>query len=240
MQGLLASLDILASTSIGHSPAFALRLCSDASAGLFNVEHATGCDAAVMQSIMSISELQRWKVQQRLDGQLSLLELAQRALEVESTLSTAQQNNLALMEGARGASSRIDEIRIITNIFARAARVYLHTIVSGAHPEVFEIKSGVAETIAALRLLPRAEMIANLTWPICVAACVASVEQRGFFERLERGVIDEYGRSQRVLRAFAIARECWRLRESGGGRIEGKAYDWRDGMASLGQTVMLF
>lgn len=80
----------------------------------------------------------------------------------------------------------------------------------------------------------------SLTWPICIAACLADGDHKTFFERLERGVVDEYGRNQRILRALSIARECWRLRDRRGSSVGGKAYDWRDSMASLGEMVLLF
>lgn len=68
-------------------------------------------------------------------------------------------------------------------------------------------------------------------------------QDRGFFEQLEEGIVDEFGRSQRVLRAFSVARECWRLRDTKSGNssqgLNGKPYDWRDSMASLGEKLLL-
>lgn len=219
-----------------------------------SLEHALGCKSAVMGCIMDISDLQAWSYQQSLQASPSLIELARRALKIEQKLEKAQQENHledSLMDHHQEqqirhhpTNSRLISIRVITNIFACAASIYLHVIVSGAHPKVPEIKRGVTETIGAISSIPNAELIKSLAWPMCIAACMADGDQhRGFFEKLEEGVTEEFGRSQRVLRVFRVARECWRLRDIKSGNssngLNGKAYNWRDSMASLRERFLL-
>jgi C6 transcription factor Pro1 len=192
-----------------------------------------------MESIRTISELQAWKHQQALSGSLSLIELARRALKAKQELDQARQSNLELLMN-HSTHSKTSSIRIITNIFACAALIYLHVVVSGARPEISEIKKAVTDTIEALKTIPNVEIVKSLTWPICIAACLADGDNRTFFERLEKGVADEYGINQRVLRGISTAKECWRLRDGKGSSVAGKAYDWRDSMASLGEMVLLF
>jgi hypothetical protein len=192
-----------------------------------------------MMSIMTISELQAWKHQHIHSDSLSLIELARRGLKAEEALAEAREINNAPL-GVHCGDAKLGSIHVITNIFACAASIYLHVVVSGACPEIPEIRRGVADTIEALISISDAGFVKSLTWPICIAACLAEGDARLFFERLEQGISDEYGKNQKVLRGLSTARECWRLRdrkESSGAR---NTSDWIAGMASLGEMILLF
>lgn len=107
---------------------------------------------------------------------------------------------------APGSSARITWI--ITNIFVGAASIYLHAIVSGTSSEVPKIKLGVADTIEAIKLVPDDGLIKRLTWPVCVTACLAGPDHMSFFEQLDRGLAEQYGGSQSILRGLKVAKEC--------------------------------
>lgn len=241
IQELLVSLEILASTSTGQAPVFASKVRNNKKVGNLRLEHVVGCNTSIMENIRTISELQAWKHDQALNGSLSFIELARRALKAEQELNQARQNNLELsMIHTPNSNSKTCSVHVITNIFACAASIYLHVVVSGARPEIPEIKKSVTDTIEALTAIPNVEIVKCLTWPICITACLADGDNRAFFEKLEKGIADEYGVNQKVLRGIKIARECWRLGDRKGERAAGKTYDWRDGMASLGEMALLF
>ncbi len=234
MQDLLVSLDTFACASTGEQPIFA-RKCFDKFADSeMNLECVSGCSTTVMRVIAAIGELQAWKHQQTVSDSLSLIELARRGAKLEADLLLAQRETTELTQHDT-EDTRKRDIHATTKVFAKAASVYLHATVSGARPKIAEIEKGVAGTIEALQRLPNTEMIKSLSWPICIAACLAEGDHRKVFERFEQGILDEFGRKQRVSRAFTVAREVWRLRETGGC----KPYDWRDGMASLSMMVLL-
>lgn len=191
-----------------------------------------------METIRSISELQAWKHQQAISGSLSFIELARRALRVEQELNQTWQNNIELL-GNYSNDQKTRGNQVITNIFTCAASVYLHVVVSGARPEVLEIKKAVSDTIRALKKITNVEIVKSLTWPICITACLADGCNRDFFMELEKGIADEYGIYQSVLRGIGVAKECWRLRDRKGESAAEKVYDWRDSMASLGEMVLL-
>jgi hypothetical protein len=235
-------------------PKFALQFSDRFETPDLDLEHVVGCKSDVMECIMHTSDLHAWSHQQALHASSSLIETARRALKVEQKLERAQRKinteensgcyhqQQPLQHGS--TDSRQADVNTITRIFACAASIYLHVVVSGAHPRVPEIKRGVTNTIEALGAMSNVELVRSLTWPICVSACMADGDQqRSFFERLEEGIIKEFGSSQRVLRAFRVARECWRLRDTRSGHgsngMKGKAYDWKDSMASLGAKLLL-
>jgi hypothetical protein len=199
-------------------PKFALQFGNRFETPDLDLEHVVGCKSDVMECIMHTSDLHAWSHQQALHASSSLIETARRALKVEQKLERAQRKinteensgcyhqQQPLQHGS--TDSRQADVNTITRIFACAASIYLHVVVSGAHPRVPEIKRGVTNTIEALGAMSNVELV-----------------------------------SQRVLRAFRVARECWRLRDTRSGHgsngMKGKAYDWKDSMASLGVKFLL-
>ncbi|GAB7355482.1 hypothetical protein MBLNU459_g5979t1 [Dothideomycetes sp. NU459] len=149
-QDLLIVLDILASTSTGEAPAFASKFHGRFELRNIMLEKVTGCDTSVMECILDVSNLQAWNRGHILNDSPSIFELVRRALKIEEKLDQARRKNLELQRN-RSTGSRMNHIRIITNIFACATSVYLHIVVSGARPKIQEIKQGVTDTIEALK-----------------------------------------------------------------------------------------
>ena len=125
----------------------------------------------------------------------------------------------------------------ITNVFASAASVYLHVVLSGPQPEIPDIESAVIKTIDSIKRLPSLEMLKRLAWPMLISASLAPTNLRGFFERLEKGLGEDRCGNRNVLRALSIAKECWRLRDRHDANVE--FYDWKSGMDSLSLMPLL-
>ncbi|WPG98218.1 Hypothetical protein R9X50_00100500 [Acrodontium crateriforme] len=167
-QELLICLDILASTTTGASPIFALQFSEDFARGTVRLENIVGCSTEVLTCIMHISELQAWSHQQSETGSSSFLELARRALKIEHELEIAvRMNNETRIppDNPGRRTRRTHDIQSITNIFASAATIYLHATISGARPKIPEIKTAVLRTIASITAISNPDVIKLLTWP---------------------------------------------------------------------------
>jgi len=238
-QNTLICLDILSCVSTGMEPEFALKFRDKFRAGenTLRLDEITGCESSVMECIMNIAVLRYWKEKETANGSMSLIELAKRALSVERDLQEIRGKNLDRIKNHSVLTSSIKNIWFLTNVFACAASIYLHAAVSGPRPEIPEIKIGVADTIDAIKLLPNGRLLDRLMWPVCVAACLAEAGHQSFFEQLERGIAEQFGSRQNILRALNVAKECWKLRRCS--TLSRMDYDWTDAMARIGDIVLL-
>lgn len=199
--------------------------------GNIELDKVMGCENWVMILIAKISLLEGWKRDLQKTGRLSVVELSARSSEIEKLL------NSGLASQTLYALCPTRHISLITRIFAYSALTYLHTVVSGAHPDLAEIKASVSMTIATFKNLPAPRLLQNLVWPFCVAGCMASRD----IEPCCRNLVMAAGEDAKCLgnywKAFEVIQECWRLREIQGG--ENKAVDWTTAMESLGFQVLL-
>lgn len=272
---ILAYLEVLSCTFYVTEPKFAVYLTQNFAAKdtLQRISRVTGLESWVIVSLWQITMLRRWKEDQIAKGALSMAELVRRASFIEQDLQQRRQemiaksnhtdsdakshNNNTIPKSSDSGNGQpspavFRERAAFTNVFAAAAAAFLHATVSEPRPQIPEISQAIADTIQALRLLPRPDLLRRLAWPICVAACLADLNQQAFFDGLAHRVTEAYGREENVTRGLVVARECWRLRSrastgsgggagaSGGGGAEDRTYDWRDGMRNLGVTLLLF
>ena len=234
-QEVLAYLELLSCTVTGLEPKYAQKLRQRCVGGEGSQEwsSAIGIETWLMSCLLDIMLLRYWKQEQASKGSLSMAEMVKRALKIEQDL---QNNKLAIVQ--QKEEGILTETSIFTNIFATGASIILHATISDARPHILEIKKGVADLISALRLLPRPEMLKRLSWPICIAACLADTTRYEFFTTLSQRVTEAYGKGENISRTLAVARECWRLR---GNHEQGdQTYDWRDAMRSLGTPLLLY
>jgi hypothetical protein len=197
------------------------------------LDKVMGCESSVMILIAKISQLEQWKLEMQQGGRLSILQLGARAQEIKNLLN----NTLARQMIPPPSTSASKHVHIITKVFTCAALTYLHTVVSGAHPELLEIEASVSMTIEAFGNLPDPKLLQNLIWPFCITGCMASKDREPFFKSLlSMPNIDEQGPGN-YWKAFEVIQECWKLREQHGGAC-GKV-DWTSAMKSLGYEVLL-
>ena len=245
--GVLTWYDILSCMSTGLQP-FSDRNYLDSGLGYIHLDQIMGCENWVMLSIMDITALAERKNRMQADGKLSVLELAARGLEIETRLENGLKNLLEALgdvptqekpdvDLGLGAYKSKHVIGLVTRVFACSVLVYLHATILGPYPELSEIHNGVSSTIAAFRALPERTIIRNLTWPMCVAGCMATGEQERSFRDIATVRNTDrlaFGSSSYAL---DIMEECWRMRKSSAFK-SGTSY-WTSAMTSLGLDVLL-
>lgn len=223
--------------------------------GKVELAELIACQSAVAASIARISELDSWRRQAGKAGRVSIVELVRRGTDIERTLqenlraadaqtginlSTSHTLTQTLTSGPVCAPTAEDAVIYhISGIFASAASVYLHVIISGAQADVPEIRDGVQETMKRLRCLPDPYLLRYLAWPFCVIGCLAPVVDRPLFLQLADAATSDQrrcGTVPSVDKGLSVMRECWRLRDEG---IFPEA-GWTDAMETLGiQSILL-
>ncbi len=206
-----------------------------------------GCEDWAMLLILDVALLDEWEKGSQTNGTLSMPQLVTRGAEIEKrledglddnskTLQRLARNAEPLSGGALGCRSQYTRC-VLTRIFACAALVYLHVTVSGAYPQLPEIRKSMRRTIAAFQDLPDQGLVRSLTWPICIAGCMAIPAEEDFF----RGIVSttsvvarRFGNSENALK---IMEECWRLRRSSEHQ-PGTVY-WMTAMKSLDLNILL-
>lgn len=243
--GVIGWYDILSCSTTGTAP-FSNCECLNAAFGYVFLDGIMGCENWAMLLIMDIAFLDDWKQNLQISAQLSMRELVTRATHIERLLEDGIRDNSNRFNQLTNHSTppimdtRVREpthlILLITRIFACSALVYLDAVVSGAYPEMPEIREHVSRTIEAFRALPGIEVTNSLTWAYCIAGCMAIEEEQMFFRGLAVSSDGDAPTFGNFSKALAIIEECWRLRR------EGKPHqpvDWRTAMNSLGMSVLL-
>jgi hypothetical protein len=120
-------------------------------------------------------------------------------------------------------------------VYYFAAFVYLHVIISGAFPNLPEIRHAVAQSMESFKALPDPQLVNNLIWPFCISGCMAVEEDQNFFKEFSlfgNPNDEKFGASK----ARVVMEECWRLRklDPDSGKV-----DWRAAMDGLGFEILL-
>jgi hypothetical protein len=116
----------------------------------------------------------------------------------------------------------------ITSAFARAALIYVHTIISGTNSNATEIQRAIESLSKSLEKILERGLTEYALWPLCVAVCSASdeEEEKRMFRFLEFGKQQDdtaHLHTYKVIRE--IGRECRKLRPIDGGRSWVRAMD---------------
>lgn len=243
--GVVGWYDILSCSTTG-TPPFSKCECIDAALGYVFLDKIMGCENWAMLLIMDIAFLDDWKQNLQISAQLSMRELVTRATHIERRLEDGIRDNSSRLSQLTNHSmpSILDTgvqepphlILLITRIFACSALVYLDVVVSGAYPEMPEIREHVSRTIDALRALPEIAIINSLTWAYCIAGCMAMKEEQTFFRGLAVSSDGDAPTFGNFSKALAIMEECWRLRRE---EKRHQPVDWRTAINSLGMKVLL-
>lgn len=235
--------DTLSCATTGSQPScpgWLLPLLHDES-GRIQLYKLMGCKNWVIAIIMEVAGLENWKVECQQNGNLSMRELARRATCIEQRLNDCLARNAEVMP--LSSELRQDggvelEIRSVTDVFGCAALTYLHVVLSGAYPELPEIRESVQRTIDAFRAVRECHWVRNLVWPFCIAGCMAMPPSEGEFRGIAHSA-QVRGRGLKNLEsAVAIVEECWAARAESGERVSGPC-DWKTAMKRLGISVLL-
>jgi hypothetical protein len=202
--------------------------------GEINLADLIGCSNWAMIFIFKISSLDKWKKEEEDAHRLSLIELTKRGRQIEERLLSrlASIENDLSKRAPVDAHLRPDFIKTeITRIFALSAITYLHVVISGAYPDIPDIKRSVSKTIDALRSLPDPKLLQHVVWPYCISGCLAADEQQKIFRELVSLPRITHGT---CLEALSLMEECWRFRKT-----ESSSHDWASIMERRGQYILL-
>lgn len=231
--------DLLSCASTGLAPRLPYRDLIE-NRGV-NLEHVLGCKNWVMVSIGDLASLNAWKKNARQNGSLSTRELLERSSIIERNLEQglamlATGDVLESLEPTTHKSSSPNDsespevVLTITRVFASAALVQLHTITSGAFPNVPETQFAVKRTMNALKQVTDYQDLRGLIWPLCLSGCMAQAHQQPFFRDLLRKVIgdaqQEFGNCTTVLR---VLEACWESQL----HDPTQEWNWEQAMADL-------
>lgn len=192
--------------------------------GQYLRETVMGCDSTTRLALAETLALSEWKEAAQREGRLSVRELLRRADGVERILAQRAWSEAHL---AQSDPHR----RAVSDVFFRAVRVLLATVVNGPYPAVPEVREavhGVAEAFVALDEVG-AEMDRALVFPIVIAGCHATAELRARFEeRFHKvGPDAEFGNTRNALK---LMKAVWARRDDRGDREE---VHWREVMYEL-------
>ncbi|OBT77635.1 hypothetical protein VF21_03718 [Pseudogymnoascus sp. 05NY08] len=243
--GMVGWYDILSCSTTG-APPFSKCECITDALGYIFLDKIMGCENWAMLLIMDIAFLDDWKRNLQISAQLSMRELVTRATHIERRLEDGIRDNSSRLSQLTNHSipsilgTRVHEpthlVLLITRIFACSALVYLDVVVSGAYPDMPEIRENVSRTIEAFRAMPEIAMTNSLTWPYCIAGCMAIEEEQMFFRGLAVSSDGDAPTFGNFSKALPIIEECWRLRRE---EKWHQPVDWRTAMNSLGTSVLL-
>ena len=107
-----------------------------------SVTQVSGCQPWVLQQILETTNLRMWKLSALAAGSLNVVELANKASVIRHAIEHRQSVNEPDGDGTGSA------VLQITEVFATAAVIYLHTTTSGAYPGVSDIRNAVSKMVA--------------------------------------------------------------------------------------------
>jgi hypothetical protein len=239
-------IDIIANATFGPPPLTTtstnFTYLPSLHAGLFQPSNVMGCRSCIMISITEITHLERWRDDHLAHGTLSIMALAARATFLNDAIETGIREIETALTVLRQRGEVTDDVTDVDGgqvniIFAHAALVYLHTVVSGAgNPAIKEIKQNVERCIARIEELP-AHCVIRITWPMTISGCMATggdVQRR--FAAVLRRTVERGEQLGSTWKGLKVMEECWRLRVE---EPDGRGWDCRRTMERMGMKILL-
>lgn len=241
--GSFISLDIISSASTRRPLFLNIDHAKALRDPCVSLEGIMGCRNSIMTLIYDISLLDRWKEESQADRKLSIIDLAERGRQIEKRLQQelvdrdVLPNTSPTLLNTSSSTLSGPANPVVNKLFALAALIYLHVVISGAHPELPEIAAAVAQAITVFKdMWDRRLLQSVLVWPFCVSGCLALGEQQAFFRNLLAAAeITEFTPGT-CFEAFRIMEKCWEARSSGPSNYE---YEWASIMKQHGCDVFL-
>jgi C6 transcription factor Pro1 len=249
---LLLFIDIVASTCLGRSPSLqtyhqTLLSSESGEESPIKLEAVFGCHDWALMAIADISALCAWKRDARQNGKYSVVDLVDSARPISKALDDGLASISAYSgtpssqaSGLEGYYTRYEKIvdqkmiSIVTQIWAYAARIYLSVTLSGWQTNASDIQASVAEILSLLQTVKSPAQLRSLSWPICIAGCVALPAQDGEFRNIINTArsLREFGT---LLSALQIMEAVWRSR----GTLDGDNWDIASSLTVLGTPALL-
>lgn len=252
---LLLFVDIVASTALGDPPALQRyhdRLLSshggdDCRAQLENV---VGCKNWALVAIGNISALCAWKRDAKQRGSFSVVSLVELAdpisqaledgltgLDIDATRVQPKKMSASRLEAYYSRhNSSIDctSIANVTRICAYGAKIYLSACRSGWQTNSTDTQTSVAEVLRLLQTIESPTRLRSLSWPICVAGCLASISQVDDFRRII-GTMGQLGAFGTLSTALRIMEAVWSSRAT----IDRDTWDIASSLSILSSPALL-
>lgn len=199
---VLVYMDIIASTALDQPPQLAsyhdYLLASDGTKAPIRLESVFGCQNFVLLALKDTSALSAWKKASNAAGDLSVIDLVQRASAISADLEAGlarlddggsaafdPEVGVTLAGHFRGYYRRLEhrredhrDIASVTRIWALAAKIYLAVVVSGWQPANPAVRADVARALELLKDVEEPGKIRSFAWPLCVVGCMAEVGQQ--------------------------------------------------------------
>jgi hypothetical protein len=219
--------DVLASATLIRRPKFldVLRSLYDPATAVddgrpeLSMMRVMGCENRIVLALAEIADLAFWKDECRRAGKLSVPELVRRGQRIETLLKSTNDPDHPSSDTEKSRRRRLT-----SDVFRASALVYLHSVISGDHPQCPEIMCNITETVKCLR---RAEdvssarhVVRSVVFSICICGCLTDVPQyrEYFLRRLQEQQTETVGNCTRVAQ---LMKEVWSSRE------RGEPVDWR-------------
>ncbi|KAL4724516.1 hypothetical protein ACLX1H_007957 [Fusarium chlamydosporum] len=157
-----------------------------------------GCHNSVMKAIGDLAVLSQFKVDSIAADYIDLDDLCERRKRVEDELENAMDATPMVSMELRGIRSNLSMSRLIdraklqqkseqhcvTRIFAAAALAQLAVISAEVSNHISKalVRRAVSRVIVEIKMADQMVSPRQLSWPICVAGCLADEDQQAFFE----------------------------------------------------------
>jgi hypothetical protein len=225
--------DILRCANVGLKPSmqdsfFYLNYLEE---GRIQLDRVMGCRNWAMISIREISGLEAWRNEMLsglkdpvLTGQPSGIDklivplLTGKSSDIEARLQRGFSSIPTKMDGL---TKHDRETELVTNIFGISAAIYLAIVVSGSFGRLPEVQQDVLRALDAMKALPK-HLLMRVSWPFCVAGCMAERSMREDFKELLSETKVEGHPMGQLWNASDLMEEIWTVRES---IVPGKCID---------------
>lgn len=257
LTGVFIWFDICSSVSTGAKPFFESHfehLLSGPNPKL-NLQKVMGVEGWTMILIGRIASLDYWKRESQKNSRLSMIDLVTRATAIDNNLklglSTHAKSPWKLDPKFTNLQKLVDNSgqiplanlsiysHYVTQIYTLAAVTYLHVVVSGAQPELPEIRESVSSTIEALKTIPDPMLARTMLWPLLITGSMVLKEEEQFF----RDIILSSGISKTSsapgFNVLQVLEECWRIRSTRSLVLGDNGY-WASVMSSIGLDVIVY
>jgi hypothetical protein len=202
-------IDITGSVALGSSPSLAEhheRLLGGNSPPI-RLDKVSGTQNWVMIFIAKIASLDTWKRTSQSNGTLSIIELVKKATALETKLKQAlddfSKDRKTCATFDRPAMPHLTPLSIhsayLTELYASSALTYLHVVVSGAYPELPEIRGNVLITLELLKKLPSPLLLRVMWWPLLTTGSMVAL---GDEESFCRNIIKSCGINDSFFRVW--------------------------------------
>jgi hypothetical protein len=248
--------DIIASTVLQEPPKLheyhrSLLKSLDGSGPPINFEAVVGCQNWALLQLGEIAVLDAWKQRYKRAGNLSVMELVNRAARIKDSLeadlmqletnsvTTSKEDNSPLdiltADDCQQSKTLARQSYLVTHVWAHAALVYLHVVVSGWQPASVDVKHHVSRVVELIGQISPPALLRTMVWPFCVAGFLADPVQ----ETHLRAMVEELQPSSvfgTLHKALEIMENVWCNRDV----ADAASCDLAMCFRSQGDLVLLF